>query len=302
MDGAFIVARDGTVEAACRLIDAPTTGLTVPKGLGNQALGRSSNYGCDQGPCRRRQSVQWYSPAVPGWRGHPPDRTHAPCPRDEMAGYRDRADSSRAFEGRARAGQGQGGSRETGGSGAFGSAPALVNRAGHGNAISHQDPCRADSTGSSSASPLMMHYRSAATFRSSRQPRSRLATVRTSRMADGREVWFWWPVGLAGLSSPVRACVSFWQPKVWSMRSTWFPGGTVSADGSPTSPMSSHRDSRPTLLADMVRRFRHRQPEDPVFLVGKSGGSGLVVKAMEQLEANSLERAILLAPALSPGV
>jgi hypothetical protein len=36
MDGAFIVARDGTVEAACRLIDAPVTGLTLPKGLGTR--------------------------------------------------------------------------------------------------------------------------------------------------------------------------------------------------------------------------------------------------------------------------
>jgi DNA integrity scanning protein DisA with diadenylate cyclase activity len=36
MDGAFIVARDGTVEAACRLVDAPMTGLTLPKGLGTR--------------------------------------------------------------------------------------------------------------------------------------------------------------------------------------------------------------------------------------------------------------------------
>jgi diadenylate cyclase len=36
LDGAFIVARDGTVEAACRLIDAPMTGLTLPKGLGTR--------------------------------------------------------------------------------------------------------------------------------------------------------------------------------------------------------------------------------------------------------------------------
>jgi len=36
MDGAFVVARDGTVEAACRLIDAPNTGLTLPKGLGTR--------------------------------------------------------------------------------------------------------------------------------------------------------------------------------------------------------------------------------------------------------------------------
>ncbi len=36
MDGAFVVARDGTVEAACRIIDAPATGLTLPKGLGTR--------------------------------------------------------------------------------------------------------------------------------------------------------------------------------------------------------------------------------------------------------------------------
>ncbi len=36
MDGAFIVARDGTVEASCRLIDAPVTGLTLTKGLGTR--------------------------------------------------------------------------------------------------------------------------------------------------------------------------------------------------------------------------------------------------------------------------
>ena len=36
MDGAFVVARDGTVEAACRLIDAPVTGLTLTKGLGTR--------------------------------------------------------------------------------------------------------------------------------------------------------------------------------------------------------------------------------------------------------------------------
>lgn len=36
LDGAFVVARDGTVEAACRIIDAPTTGLTLPKGMGTR--------------------------------------------------------------------------------------------------------------------------------------------------------------------------------------------------------------------------------------------------------------------------
>jgi DNA integrity scanning protein DisA with diadenylate cyclase activity len=36
MDGAFIVAPDGTVEAAARYIDAPATGLTLTKGLGSR--------------------------------------------------------------------------------------------------------------------------------------------------------------------------------------------------------------------------------------------------------------------------
>jgi DNA integrity scanning protein DisA with diadenylate cyclase activity len=36
MDGGFVVARDGTVESACRIFDAPTTGLTLPKGLGTR--------------------------------------------------------------------------------------------------------------------------------------------------------------------------------------------------------------------------------------------------------------------------
>ncbi|HWE38417.1 MAG TPA: diadenylate cyclase, partial [Isosphaeraceae bacterium] len=36
LDGAFVVSRDGTVEAACRIIDAPAAGLTLPKGLGTR--------------------------------------------------------------------------------------------------------------------------------------------------------------------------------------------------------------------------------------------------------------------------
>ncbi len=36
LDGAFVVSRDGTVEAACQILDAPTTGLTLPRGLGTR--------------------------------------------------------------------------------------------------------------------------------------------------------------------------------------------------------------------------------------------------------------------------
>ena len=62
----------------------------------------------------------------------------------------------------------------------------------------------------------------------------------------------------------------------------------------------SNRDLKAGLLVDLVRRFRATQPGDPVFLVAKSGGCGVLVKALERLEEGSVFRAILLAPALSP--
>ncbi len=42
------------------------------------------------------------------------------------------------------------------------------------------------------------------------------------------------------------------------------------------------------------------EPERPIYLVGKSGGAGLVLAAAEQLPAKMLERIILLSPAVSP--
>ena len=36
LDGAIVVNRDGTVEAACQMLDAPTAGLALPKGLGTR--------------------------------------------------------------------------------------------------------------------------------------------------------------------------------------------------------------------------------------------------------------------------
>jgi len=38
LDGAFIVSADGTVEAACRLLDVSSTGITLSKGLGARHL------------------------------------------------------------------------------------------------------------------------------------------------------------------------------------------------------------------------------------------------------------------------
>jgi hypothetical protein len=63
----------------------------------------------------------------------------------------------------------------------------------------------------------------------------------------------------------------------------------------------AHRDQQARLVAQTVRRHRADQPGDPVFLVAKSGGAGVVVKALELLDDESVERAVLLAPAVSPG-
>jgi pimeloyl-ACP methyl ester carboxylesterase len=58
--------------------------------------------------------------------------------------------------------------------------------------------------------------------------------------------------------------------------------------------------ARSAALADEVRAFRERSPGRPVFLVGKSGGTGMVVRTLERLPEESVETAVLLAPAISP--
>jgi pimeloyl-ACP methyl ester carboxylesterase len=54
-------------------------------------------------------------------------------------------------------------------------------------------------------------------------------------------------------------------------------------------------------IAAEVAAFRTRKPGAPVFLVGKSGGTGVVVKALEGLPEGSVEATVLIAPAISPG-
>ena len=53
-------------------------------------------------------------------------------------------------------------------------------------------------------------------------------------------------------------------------------------------------------VAEQVREFHDRKPGRPAFLVGKSGGSGVVARALETLPEGSVEAVVLLAPALSP--
>ena len=64
--------------------------------------------------------------------------------------------------------------------------------------------------------------------------------------------------------------------------------------------VTNHR-TQAAALADAVQTARAEHPGAPVFLVGKSGGTGIVARALEALPADSIEAAVLLAPALSSG-
>ena len=63
---------------------------------------------------------------------------------------------------------------------------------------------------------------------------------------------------------------------------------------------TKNRDARAQEMADEVTEFRSRVPGVPVYLVGKSGGTGVVVRTLELLGADAVEAAVLLSPALSP--
>jgi pimeloyl-ACP methyl ester carboxylesterase len=54
-------------------------------------------------------------------------------------------------------------------------------------------------------------------------------------------------------------------------------------------------------MAAEALAWREERPGSPIFLVGKSGGTGVVVRALEELPKDAVEAAVLLAPALSPG-
>jgi hypothetical protein len=62
----------------------------------------------------------------------------------------------------------------------------------------------------------------------------------------------------------------------------------------------ANRDTKARSIALMVENFKMASPEGLVFLVAKSGGAGVVVRALELLEEDAVERVVLLAPALSP--
>src|SRR5262249_5913006 len=63
---------------------------------------------------------------------------------------------------------------------------------------------------------------------------------------------------------------------------------------------AANRDLRAREIANAILQFREEHPTCAVFLVGKSAGTGLIVKALEHLPENTVEAAVLLSSALSP--
>ncbi len=63
--------------------------------------------------------------------------------------------------------------------------------------------------------------------------------------------------------------------------------------------VENHRTRAAEIVA-RVEEFRREKPGAPIFLVGKSGGTGMVVRALEALPEGSIEAAVLISSALSP--
>jgi pimeloyl-ACP methyl ester carboxylesterase len=63
---------------------------------------------------------------------------------------------------------------------------------------------------------------------------------------------------------------------------------------------AANRDAQARRLAGEVSAFRERSPAAPVYLVGKSGGTGVVVRALEHLPDSAVEASVLISPAISP--
>jgi pimeloyl-ACP methyl ester carboxylesterase len=61
-----------------------------------------------------------------------------------------------------------------------------------------------------------------------------------------------------------------------------------------------HFEARAGDLAELIRDQLHREPDRPVYLIGHSAGAGMVLLAAGMLPPESVERIILLSPAVSP--
>ena len=63
---------------------------------------------------------------------------------------------------------------------------------------------------------------------------------------------------------------------------------------------TAHLQHKAEELADLIRFLKAEDPDRPIFILAKSGGAGLALKTAEMLPANTLERLVLLAAAVSP--
>ena len=216
LDGAFVVARDGTVEAACRLIDAPMSGLTLPKGLGTRHWAAAAITEVTKSVAVVVSQSNGTCPVVPERRRHPAHRPDAARPRHEMARRRDRA-------------------------------VAGVNEESQRTPQEH-DPVRgciccrvkprirhpkAQNRQMTSLTSRLVEpfYRMAYGAPLAGRPGSRRLMPTVAERDNGG--WCWWPTGWAGSTCAGPRCAMFWERKSCRMRSRLFPGGTASGAGSP---------------------------------------------------------------------
>ena len=64
---------------------------------------------------------------------------------------------------------------------------------------------------------------------------------------------------------------------------------------------TAHLRRKANELAEEIRKVKKQDSQRPIYLIGKSGGAGLVLAAAEHLPPNTLDRIILLSAAVSPG-
>ena len=111
----------------------------------------------------------------------------------------------------------------------------------------------------------------------------------------------WWRTVAAGIELCERAVRQVMSERGGQMRVVpvrWAHGfGHWYADLTDVANHEAHSRS----IVEQVLEWHARYPTRPVFLVGKSGGTWIVVKALEGLPAGSVEAVVLLAPAISPG-
>jgi pimeloyl-ACP methyl ester carboxylesterase len=102
--------------------------------------------------------------------------------------------------------------------------------------------------------------------------------------------------GTAEASSAVATAVEQAQVPLYVRSFAWTHG--VGRGISDMTDME-HAQVQAALLADRIRRYRAKAPGLPVYLIGYSAGANVALEATRHLDPNSLERIILLAPAVA---